>query len=123
MDGRSLASVGKLDVLSPNQVEAQRDHITVDESSSEVLKKILKNFAERAFSSSLSDAEMAPYYQASVSALADGEDFVEASKHGLKAILCSHRFLMSPVSTPISPMSWRLLWPGSFGSLYRMIIY
>ncbi len=96
LDGRSLASVGKLDVLSPNQTEVKRDQVAVDVSSSEVLKQILKNFAERAFSSSLTDEELAPCYQASLSALTDGEDFIEASKHGLKAILCSHRFLMSP---------------------------
>ena len=64
--------------------------------SPEDLKQVIKRFAERAFSSDLSEEELAPYQQPSLDALKEGESFVEAAKIGLKAVLCSHRFLMAP---------------------------
>ena len=96
LDGRSLASIGKLDVMTTLSKDASKLNVTVSSRSSEHLKQVIKSFAERAFSSSLSEKELAPYYQASLDALESGEEFVEAAKIGLKAVLCSHRFLMAP---------------------------
>ena len=96
LDGRSLASIGKLDVMTTLSKDASKLNVTVSSRSSEHLKQVIKSFAERAFSSSLSEKELAPYYQASLDALEGGEEFVEAAKIGFKAVLCSHRFLMAP---------------------------
>ena len=96
IDGRSIASIGKLDVMtsfSPNDSTAK---ITVSSSSPDELKNVIKRFAEKAFSSSLSEEELAPYYGVSLNSLKEQGDFVQAAKHGLKAVLCSHRFLMAP---------------------------
>ena len=96
LDGRSLASVGRLDVITTLSKEASKSKVAVSTRSPEDLKQVIKRFAERAFSSSLSEEELAPYQQPSLVALKEGESFVEAAKIGLKAVLCSHRFLMAP---------------------------
>jgi hypothetical protein len=96
LDGRSLASIGKLDVMTTLSRNDSTAKVTVSSRSPEDLKQVIKRFAERAFSSSLGKEELAPYYQARLEALEEGETFVEAAKIGLKAILCSHRFLMAP---------------------------
>ena len=96
LDGRSLASIGKLDVITTLSRNGSTAKVTVSSRSTEDLKQVIKGFAEQAFSSGLSDEELAPYYQASLDALEGGEEFVEAAKIGLKAVLCSHRFLMAP---------------------------
>ncbi|MBT7924909.1 MAG: DUF1588 domain-containing protein, partial [Opitutae bacterium] len=90
------ASIGKLDVITTLSEEATKSKVAVFSRSPEDLKQVIKRFAERAFSSDLSDDGLAPYYQASLVALKEGESFVEAAKIGLKAVLCSHRFLMAP---------------------------
>ena len=96
LDGRSLASIGKLDVMTTLSRNGSTAKVTVSSRSPEDLKQVVKRFAEQAFSSSLGEEDLAPYYQASLDALQEGEKFVEAAKIGLKAILCSHRFLMAP---------------------------
>ena len=96
LDGRSLASIGKLDVLADRPTASATNRITVPSGSKDELKKILRRFAERAFSSTLTEEELAPYYQASLDSLEEQGDFVEAAKIGLKAIVCSHRFLLAP---------------------------
>ena len=96
LDGRSLASIGKLDVITTLSKESSKSKVTVSTRSPDDIKQVIKRFAERAFSSSLSEEELAPYQQASLDALEEGESFVEAAKIGLKAVLCSHRFLMAP---------------------------
>ena len=96
LDGRSLASIGKLDVMTTLSMNDANAKVTVSSRSTEDIKQVIKRFAERAFSSSLGNEELAPYYQASLDALEEGEDFVEAARIGLKAVLCSHRFLMAP---------------------------
>jgi hypothetical protein len=96
LDGRSLASIGKLDVMTTLSMNDSTAKVTVSSGSPDDLRQVIKRFAERAFSSSLDDEELAPYYQASLDALKGGESFVESAKIGLKAVLCSHRFLMAP---------------------------
>ena len=96
LDGRSLASIGKLDVLTSFSMNDSTSGVTVSSRSPEDLKKVIRRFAERAFSSSLSEGELAPYYNVSLQSLKEQGDFVEAAKVGLKSIFCSHRFLLAP---------------------------
>lgn len=96
LDGRSLASIGKLDVLTSLPRPVSTIEVSVSSSSPEDLKKVIKRFAQKAFSSNLSEEELAPYYGVSLNSLKDQGDFVIAAKVGLKAIVCSHRFLMAP---------------------------
>ena len=82
------------------QASLERDlgksKILVASRSSKDLKPVLKRFAEKAFSSSLSDKELAPYLQVSQRKLKENGDFVQAARAGFKAIICSPRFLMAP---------------------------
>lgn len=96
LDGRSLASIGKLDVITFLPANDSTPAISVSAPSPENLKQVIRNFAQRAFSSSLSNEELAPYYEVGLQSLKERGDFVAATKVGLKAILCSHRFLMAP---------------------------
>ncbi|MCP4846558.1 MAG: DUF1588 domain-containing protein, partial [Verrucomicrobiaceae bacterium] len=96
LDGRSLASIGKLDVITSLPANDSTPAISVSAPSPENLKQVIRNFAQRAFSSSLSNEELAPYYEVGLQSLKERGDFVAATKVGLKAILCSHRFLMAP---------------------------
>ncbi len=96
LDGRSLASIGKLDVMTVLPKGGSALRVSVLSGSGDDLKKVIGRFAERAFASSLTEYELAPYYAASLTALEEQGDFVAAAKVGLKAIICSHRFLMAP---------------------------
>ena len=96
LDGKSLASIGKLDVLTPVRGKISKTSVTISSSSPEDLKDVIRRFAERAFSSDLSEVELAPYFSVSLGSFNEYGDFVRATKVGLKAILCSPRFLMVP---------------------------
>ncbi|MDA7667424.1 DUF1588 domain-containing protein [bacterium] len=96
LDGKSLASIGKLDVLTSIDDEISRASITVSSSSFDDLKRVIRRFAEKAFSSDLSEEELTPYFSVSHGSFKKHGDFVRATKAGLKAILCSPRFLMAP---------------------------
>ncbi len=96
LDGKSLASIGKLDVLTSVSGGISKSLITVAARSPAALKTVLRRFAEKAFSSKLSEEDLAPYFRVGLRRLADEGDFVQATKVGLKAIICSPRFLMAP---------------------------
>ncbi|MDG1071214.1 MAG: DUF1588 domain-containing protein [Akkermansiaceae bacterium] len=96
LDGKSIASIGKLDVVTSLRAPAESSAIEVASRSPKDLKGVIRRFAGRAFSSTLSEEELEPYYQLGLLRLDDGGDFVQATKVGLKAILCSPRFLMAP---------------------------
>jgi hypothetical protein len=96
LDGRSLASIGKLDVMTVLPTVGFTLPVSVSSESVDDLKKVIRRFVQKAFSSNLTDEELAPYYQVSINALKEHGDFVEAAKVGLKAVICSHRFLMAP---------------------------
>ena len=96
MDGRSLASIGKLDVKAKLPVANTKLPVTVATKSEAALKQVIRRFAERAFASRLSEAELRPYYDASLAALKEQGDFVTAARVGLKTVLGSPRFLMAP---------------------------
>lgn len=96
LDGKSIASIGRLDVITSLRAPAESSAIAVASRSSKDLKGVIRRFARRAFSSALSEQELEPYYQVGLRRLDDGGNFVQATKVGLKAILCSPRFLMAP---------------------------
>ncbi len=96
LDGRSLASIGKLDVIMPLRRAPGRAKVTIASTSREELLRVIRRFAESAFSSSLTDEELAPYLKVSLDQMTAHGDFLKAAKRGLKAILCSPRFLMAP---------------------------
>ena len=96
MDGKSLASIGKLDVLISSTNEHPKTRVSIETNSPIELKQAIKRFAERAFSTSLSDIELAPYLSVGLSNHKSHGDFVQAAKVAFKAIVCSPRFLMAP---------------------------
>ena len=96
LDGRSLASIGKLDVMVSLPKTNRNIEVFISANSPRQLKKVIKRFAQRAFSSVLTEEELAPYYRVSLDVLKEQGDFVEATKVGLKAVLSSYRFLMAP---------------------------
>jgi hypothetical protein len=96
LDGKSIASIGKLDVIVDVPEQSKVSKVTIESDSPDDLKNVLRGFAEKAFSSKLSNEELAPYFRAGLARLKKGGDFVQATKLGLKAILCSPRFLMAP---------------------------
>ena len=60
------------------------------------LKQVIKTFAEYAFCTSLTDEEVLQYHQLSVAEFRNSGDLVSAAKEGMRAILCSPRFLLHP---------------------------
>ena len=96
LDGKSIASIGKLDVIADIPEQRKVSKVTVASDSPDDLENVLRTFAEKALSSKLSNEELAPYFRAGLANLKKSGDFVQATKLGLKAILCSPRFLMAP---------------------------
>ena len=96
LDGKSLASIGKLDVLTSLESDLPRIEVIVASDSSDELKQVIARFAERAFASQLREEELAPYVGVAETSFREHGDFVRAAKVGLKAIVCSPRFLMAP---------------------------
>ena len=95
MIGTSIASIGKLDVTLPETPVSATATIAVAGSAND-LRMVIKRFAERAFASTLTENEMAPYYQVGLDHFGERKDFVAAAKVGLKSIITSHRFLIAP---------------------------
>ncbi|MFT6792196.1 MAG: hypothetical protein ACJAR1_000175 [Rubritalea sp.] len=96
LDGKSLASIGKLDVLTSLKNKIHKTPIAVKSSSPSDLKNVILHFAQRAFSSNLSEQELMPYTAVAQRHLKEHGDFIQATRAGLKAIICSPRFLMAP---------------------------
>ncbi|MCR9197684.1 MAG: DUF1588 domain-containing protein [Planctomycetaceae bacterium] len=96
LDGRSLASIGKLDVIVSTSREAARTKVAVGSDSPMALRETIKRFAERAFSTQLTEAELTPYTEVAQKSLQEHGDFVRATRVGVKAVICSPRFLMAP---------------------------
>ncbi|MEM7558660.1 MAG: DUF1588 domain-containing protein, partial [Planctomycetota bacterium] len=96
LDGRSLASIGKLDVLVSLDTKLDKKQVVIESANSEELRQIVQRFAERAFSSSLTKAELRPYFDVADRVFQRDRNFIEAAKAGFKAVLCSHRFLLAP---------------------------
>ena len=96
LDGRSLASIGKLDIAVRLEKELSKSTVSVASSRLRDLRAVIRRFATRAFSSELGDLELEPYFEVALATFRRDGDFVEAAKTGFKAIICSHRFLMAP---------------------------
>ncbi len=96
LDGKSIASIGKLDVIADVPEQRKVSKVTVASDSPDDLENVLRTFAEKALSSKLSNEKLAPYFRAGLANLKKSGDFVQATKLGLKAILCSPGFLMAP---------------------------
>ena len=96
LDGRSLASIGKLDVLVGFKLDHPKTKVVVDANSPDDLKRVVRRFAARAFSSNLSDNELKSYFGLGLRRLAKNQEFSQAAKLALKAMIVSPRFLMVP---------------------------
>lgn len=96
IDGRSLASIGKLDVAITLDEEQAKSQVSIASSRLEDLREVIRRFATRAFSSNLTDSELQPYFEVAQTMLQQDGNFVEAAKIGFKAVICSHRFLLAP---------------------------
>jgi hypothetical protein len=59
----------------------------------ELLAKLVKRFATRAFRRPVTEEQAAPYLKLGQQSLADGDSFAEALRTSFRAILCSPRFL------------------------------
>lgn len=96
LDGRSLASIGKLDVIVSLDTKLEKKQVAIESSNSEDLRRVIQRFAERAFSSSLTATELQPYFGVAEQVFQRDGEFIEAAKAGFKAVMCSHRFLLAP---------------------------
>jgi hypothetical protein len=101
LDGKSLASIGGLDVIleSPQKDQNPSDmhlKISVDSGSEQDFKQVIRRFAESAFSTKLSDQELEPYFRVGMDTLRERPNFINACRASFKAIVCSHRFLLAP---------------------------
>ena len=59
----------------------------------ELLTKLVKRFATRAFRRPITDAQAEPYLKLGQQSLTDGDSFADALRTSYRAILCSPRFL------------------------------
>lgn len=115
LDGRSLASIGKLDVVVGLKLDHPKTKVIVDTNSSDDLKRVVRRFAERAFSSNLNDNEIESYFGLGLGRLAKNLEFSQAAKLALKAMIVSPRFLMvsgkhsSPSHSKVAALA-RILW-------------
>ena len=103
LDGKSLASIGGLDVILERHETAVKSvpppqKISIGSNSTHDLQQVVRRFANEAFASELSKDELAPYYAVSLDSFREDGDFINAARQGFKAILCSHRFLLAPGS-------------------------
>ena len=96
LDDRSLASIGKLDVMTELPTSNTKLPVIVSSKSNGDLKHVIRQFAERAFASILTDDALEPYYATSLKEFKENDDFAMAARLGFKAVLGSHRFLLAP---------------------------
>ena len=96
LDNKSIASIGRLDVITAAEEGPERSPVTVTSGDPEELQHIISRFAGQAFSSKVRGDELAPYLEIALGQIEAGRGFIEAAKSGMKAVLCSPRFLMAP---------------------------
>ena len=82
--------------LQTTTASEQRMIAVESESVNDELKRVIRSFASRAFCTSLKDKDVARYYQLSFVEFGRSGDFVKSAKAGIKAIMCSPRFLLQP---------------------------
>jgi len=88
LDGRSLASIGRLDLLRPHLPDSMRFKVEVSGDRSQ-LAKVIREFAKRAIGQDVGDEQLEHYLRLALGAFDSSGDFVEATKVGVKAIVCS----------------------------------
>jgi hypothetical protein len=93
IDGRSLASIGQLDVLLESHSQFTPVRIGVSDPTADKLREVLKAFADRAFAMPLAPEDLQPFNRVALEAWEQDRDFVEAVRVGVKAMLTSPRFL------------------------------
>ena len=95
IDGRSLASIGQLDFIAESPQKLKKNNLKIVSPTKEDLRTVLRRFAKRAFASDLSEEELAPYLGLAIESFEQESNFLSATRVGLKAILCSPRFLFA----------------------------
>ena len=115
IDGRSLASIGKLDVVVNLDKELAKTQVSIVSARADDLRAVVRRFAKRVFSSELTDFELQPFFEVAEATFRRDGNFVEAAKTGFKAVLCSHRFLMTPAEHSSEELSHtaalaRIIW-------------
>ena len=95
IDGRSLASIGKLDLIIAVSREIRHDLVSVKASTEEELISVVR-FSHRALGVQVSEKELDSYLIPALNDFEKNGNFVRATKIGLKAILCSPRFYDGP---------------------------
>lgn len=83
-------------LTAPDLNTPQRRRVVTTSADASHLNAVIRSFAERAFSSALTDKELSPYLQVALDHYKQHGKFVMAAKAGFKAIISSHRFLLSP---------------------------
>ena len=93
IDGRSLASIGQLDVRVKNDPRTAPVLIGVKDPTPEKLKVVVRAFADRAFAMPLRPDELEPFNRVALETWDREGDFVEAIRVSIKSMLTSPRFL------------------------------
>ena len=62
------------------KVDHPKNRVIVDSNSSDDLKRVIRRFSERAFSSNLSDYELESYFGLGLWPLAENQEFSQAAK-------------------------------------------
>lgn len=94
IDGRSLASIGQIDVLIDKEYpQSGPVQIEIEGGTEDRLKRVIHDFAQKAFSMPLTEEELRPYFRVALEAFEQEGDFVDAVRVGLKSILTSPRFV------------------------------
>jgi hypothetical protein len=89
-DGLRKLLFGNLKVVSRRKKELGK---VETQSPQADLKRLVSQFARRAFRRPVSDEELQSYVSMATTALAEGQDFASSLRIGYRAILCSARFL------------------------------
>jgi hypothetical protein len=115
IDGRSLASIGQLDVLLASEIKVTPVRIGVEEPTPEKLTDVVRAFAHRAFAMPLTPNDLEPFNRVALQAWEEEGDFVEAVRASIKAMLTSPRFLwrfhpQRPSEYQIASDLARVLW-------------
>ena len=115
LNDQFVASIGKLDVMTTREEKWPTTKVAINSNSKEELKKVIRVFAQRAFSTSLTDEQLSPFFDVSLSHYTEHRDFVQATRAGLKAVICSIRFLLTSAeqansSYAIANNLSRILW-------------
>lgn len=76
--------------------QSTQGKVVIAPQSPDSLANVIRRFAQRAFATRLSDADLTPYLESAQRDLSERGDFVGAVKVGLKTVICSPRFLMTP---------------------------